>query len=129
MPEAGSAEIIGYYTLTMSEVASAIVPQKGLPSAQPIPVALLGRLAVALSAQGQGIGERLLFAALSNALQASSRIGCFAVVVDAINDNAARFYSRYGFRILSDDVLHLFLTLKDIRKMELKLALLGGPSA
>lgn len=103
----------------MAEVASQVVPQKGMPLRQAIPVVLLGRLAVDLQAQGEKIGERLLFDALSNAQQASSRIGCFAVVVDALNDNAAQFYSLYGFRAFSDDALHLFLTLKDIRKMGL----------
>lgn len=116
VPEAGSPEILGYYTLTMAEIASEVVPQKGLPSRQPIPVALLGRLAVDLQAQGNRIGERLLSDALSNTQQISSRIGCFAVVVDALSENAKRFYVRYGFRALSDDPLHLYMTLKDIRK-------------
>lgn len=117
--EVGSPEIFGYYTLTMAEIASEIVPQKGLPSRQPIPVALLGRLAVDLRAQGKRVGERLLFDALFNAQQISARVGCFAVVVDALTDDAKRFYLRYDFQALSDDPLHLYITLKDIRKMGL----------
>ena len=116
VPEVGNPQILGYYTLTMAEIASGAVPQKGLPPRQPLPVALLGRLAVDLQAQGNRVGERLLSDALSNTQQISSRIGCFAVVVDALSEDAKRFYLRYGFRALSDDPLHLYMTLKDIRR-------------
>lgn len=115
--EEGSPKILGYYTLTMAEIASDTVPQKGLPSRQPIPVALLGRLAVDLQAQGNRVGERLLFDALSSTQQVSYRIGCFAVTVDALTESAKNFYLRYGFVALSNDPFHLYMTLKDIRKM------------
>ena len=103
IPEVGSSQILGYYTMTMAEIASEVIPQKGLPSRQPIPVALLGRLAVDLGTQGNRVGERLLFDALSNTQQISSRIGCFAVVVDALTESAKNFYLRYGFVVLSDE--------------------------
>ena len=118
--EAGDTKILGYYTLAMSEVERLIVPQKNLPPERPVPVALLGRLAVDRRAQGHGLGERLLFDALQRAQQASSHMGAFAVVVDALNEDAQRFYARYGFQPLSDDPLHLYLSLKEIRKMGLK---------
>lgn len=114
-----TAAILGYYTLTMSEVTRAVVPQKSLPSERPIPVALLGRLAVDVRRQGSGLGERLLFDALYRVQQVSAQMGTFAVVVDALSENARRFYLRYGFKPLEDDPLHLYLTLKEIRKMGL----------
>ena len=120
VPDAGDPTIVGYYTLTMGDIESALIPQKGLPPHQPIPILLLGRLAVSLQAQGRRLGERLLFDALYNAQQASAQIGCFAVVVDALNDSAAAFYARYGFQPLLDDSRHLFLPLKEIRKMGLQ---------
>ncbi len=119
VPAAGASTILGYYTLTMGEIGSALIPQKGLPARQSIPIVLLGRLAVSLQAQGQRLGEQLLFNALYNAQQASMRLGCFAVVVDALHDSAARFYARYGFLPLLDDPHHLFLPVKDIRRMSL----------
>ncbi len=115
-----SAAIWGYYTLTMSEVTRALVPQKSLPSERPVPVALLGRLAVDSRRQGGGLGERLLFDALSHVQQVSSQLGTFAVVVDALGENARRFYLRYGFKSLQDDSLHLYLPVKEIRRMGLR---------
>lgn len=114
------ARILGYYTLAMSEVERQIIPQKNLPPERPAPVALLGRLAVDRRSQGQGLGERLLFDTLYRAQQVSSQMGTFAVVVDALGESAQRFYARYGFKPLLDDPLHLYLSLKEIRKMRLK---------
>jgi predicted GNAT family N-acyltransferase len=114
-----SARVLGYYTLTMSEVARQIVPQRNLPPERSVPVTLLGRLAVDRSCQGRGIGETLLFDALHRVQNVSSQLGVFAVVVDAIDERARGFYSRYGFEQLSDDPLHLYLSLKEIRKLGL----------
>lgn len=117
--EVDETTILGYYTLAMSEVERLIVPQTNLPPERPVPVALLGRLAVDRRAQGHGLGERLLFDALGRAQQVSSNMGAFAVVVNALNEDVRRFYARYGFQPLRDDSLHLYLSLKEIRKMGL----------
>lgn len=62
-----------------------------------IGVALIGRLAVDDRARGQGYGGRLLLDALKRIYRVSSDIGCHAAVVDAKDENAERFYQRFGF--------------------------------
>lgn len=120
VPEANSASIIGYYTLAMSALAFAELPkEKHLPH-YPVPIAHLGRLAVDLRYRGRHIGEALLFHALLRVQALSEEIGVFAVQVKALNTTVAAFYSKYGFQPLSDDPLHLYLTLKSIRKLGLQ---------
>lgn len=102
----------------MSEVVRALVPQKSMPPERPVPVALLGRLAADVRRQGSGLGERLLFDALCRVQRVSAQMRTF-VVVDARDESAQRFYLRYGFRSLEDDPLHLYLPLKEIRRMGL----------
>ncbi len=64
---------------------------------EPVPVALLGRLAVDASVQGQGIGKHLLQDAVIRVAQASDVIGMRAIVVDALDEQAKTFYEQYGF--------------------------------
>ena len=89
--------------------------QRRLPR-YPVPVAHLGRLAVDRSAQGQGLGAKLLVAALEMSLDASSKLAIYAVEVIAKNEAARRFYARYGFASLQDDRLHMYLSLRAIRR-------------
>jgi GNAT superfamily N-acetyltransferase len=84
-----------------------------------MPVVLIGRLAVDLSSQGQGLGEFLLIDALRRAEYLASRIGIRAVEVEAINDVARRFYEKYGFLSLKDDPRQLLLPMQVIRKLRL----------
>ena len=79
-----------------------------------MPAALIGRLAVSNVAQGQGVGKMLLTDAIKRTLAVSDQIAIYAMVVDAINDNAKRFYEQFGFTGLSDDSPRLFLPLKSI---------------
>ncbi|AKU93186.1 Acetyltransferase [Vulgatibacter incomptus] len=67
----------------------------------PMPVALIGRLAVDQRAQGRRVGERLLLDALRRIVDASAILGCIGVVVDAKTEDAARFYSKYDFVSMS----------------------------
>ena len=80
-----------------------------------VPVVLLARLAVDVSAQGRGLGRDLLTDALVRAWTLSEAVGVHAVEVHALDDAAARFYRRYGFAALRDDDHHLYLTLATIR--------------
>jgi GNAT superfamily N-acetyltransferase len=117
LEQPGAAAILGYYTLSVSCVQPEIVPEKRVPPKRAVPVVLLGRLAVDRSAQGRRLGEILLMDALRRSTELSERIGSFAVVVDALHDKARSFYLRYGFRELGDSTLHLYMTMKDIRKL------------
>lgn len=122
-----AARIAGYYTLTLGMVEFSVMPAEKLPH-YPIPVALLGRLAVDRAFQGQRLGERLLFDALARAEEASQRMGLFAVVVDALDEGAYRFYAKYGFKQRADGALRLYMTMKTIRRMGLTVAPLhSGP--
>lgn len=116
----GDSRILGYYTLVTRTVESSIVPVKKLPSG-PIGVVLLGRLAVDKSAQGQGIGKRMLLRALSHTEVASRTIGVFALVLDALDEDARRWYQSlgWGFEALLDDPNHLYLSVETIRQLGL----------
>ena len=107
-------EIMGYYSLSTLSIELSQLPEKlvrKLPK-HPIPAALIGRLAVSKNAQGCGIGKMLLVDAIKRTLSVSNQIAIYAMVVDAINDNAKGFYEQFGFARLSDDSPRLFLPLK-----------------
>ena len=70
---------------------------------------MLGRLAVDRRSQGQGLGKFLLLDALRRICAAADQVSAHAVVLDAIDEGAKRFYERFGFLELTDDSLHLFL--------------------
>ena len=115
------ARILGYYAIANHRVSYEALPTdqaKGLPRID-VPVVLLGRLAVDGSAQGQGLGAFLLIDALRRANHISEQIGIRAVEVDAIDDDAKRFYMKYGFAPLLDDQRHLFLPMQAVRKLKL----------
>jgi GNAT superfamily N-acetyltransferase len=115
--ETGAQKVCGYYTLAASAVAFQNLPEafaRKLPK-HPVPVILLARLAVDQAAQGQGLGEILLFDALRRCLGLTDALGIHAVEVDAIDQQARAFYAKYGFVPLVDSELHLFLPVSTIR--------------
>jgi len=106
--------IVGYYTLSSLSIDLSASPEntaRKLPK-HPLFAALIGRLAVDASAQHQGIGKMLLCNAIKRTLAVSNDIGIYAMVVDAINQDATSFYMRYGFSRLSDSSNRLLLPLK-----------------
>ena len=108
--------VIGYYTLSTLSIELNQLPEKlarKLPK-HPVPAALIGRLAVSNAAQGQGVGKMLLADAIKRTLAVSDQVAIYAIVVDAINENAKGFYEQFGFTRLSDDSPRLFLPLKSI---------------
>jgi len=97
-------DVAGYYTLTATSVAlSAFSPEiiKKLPRYPVVPAVLLGRLAVARHYQGQGLGGILLADALKRTSRAE--FGVFAMVVDAKDEAAQRFYEHHGFTLLPSE--------------------------
>ena len=106
--------VLGYYTLSTLSIDLSVLPEKlakKLPK-HPIPAALIGRLAVDVSAQGKGIGKMLLSNAIKRTLAISDDIAIYAIVVDAINEQAESFYMQYGFAHLASEGKRLFLSLK-----------------
>jgi len=107
--------IAGYYTLSatavnLAELSAQIV--RKLPRYPLIPATLLGRLAVDRRHQGKGYGRFLLADALYRSLR--SEIASFAVIVDAKDDDARRFYERESFLSLPDRPMKLFRLMADI---------------
>lgn len=89
--------VLGFYTLSMALTDPAHVatpPGKKLPN-YPMPVALIGRLAIDRRAQGLRLGERLLLDALRRVVDAATILGCTGIVVDAKDEAAERFYGKY----------------------------------
>ena len=109
--------ILGYYTLSSGSIAVEQMPEK-LPR-YPVPVAHLGRLAVDLEARRDGLGSLLLIDALRRVTKVAEQLGIYAVEVYALTDEARNFYLRYGFTELLDDQLHMYLSIKNIRRLEI----------
>jgi len=115
VPEEGNP-VIGYYTLSMGEIAFEDLPEhlkKGLPR-YPIPVARIGELAVDQTLQGGGLGPQLLLDAFGRVASASEEVAVWAVVTDPIDQRAAGFYQHHGFEPLLDSDT-LFLTMRDVQ--------------
>ena len=102
--DAASGEIIGYVTLSAAQIERAFLPkprQRNMPD--PVPVTLLGQLAVHKDNHGRGHARSLLLFALRTALRASREIGSFGVITHPIDDRARAFYRRWGFADLPFD--------------------------
>ncbi|MBB4615761.1 GNAT family N-acetyltransferase [Novosphingobium taihuense] len=102
--------VIGCYGLAPSSVVPGILPRSirtGQPP-DPIPCLLLGQLTCDLAWVGQGFGSGLLRHALRRCLEASRLVGGRAVIVNAIDDEAAAFWQRKGFLPSRDDPHVLF---------------------
>jgi len=111
-----SGEVAGYYTLAYGSVEyedASVRTKKGL-ARHPVPVMILARLAVARNFQRAGLGKALLRDACLRTLQAADIAGLRAIVVQAKDDNAKRFYERYHFEPFPSDPFKLTLLLKDL---------------
>lgn len=79
----------------------------------PVPVILLGRLAVDCRFEGMGVGKSMLHTATNFASQVTQTIGVTAIVTDPISESASSFYQRFGFRLANKDGKLLILPLKN----------------
>ncbi len=112
------AAVRGYYTLVAGQLEhekATEAVRKGLSRHFPIPAAILARLAVDARSQGQGLGTSLLGDALERVSRAAQEVAVRAVIVHAIDDAAAGFYERFGFRGLSTAPRTLMVTLAELR--------------
>lgn len=111
----GDKAVLAFFSLAAHVVRRAEVPGKvGRGSPDAIPAILLARLALDARLQGEGLGAELLWDALSRAVAAADAAGARLVVVDAIDDAAAAFYSHFGFRAPASQPLRLFQKVSDI---------------
>jgi len=112
--------VVAYYTIVFGGIAWEDAPEhvrKGL-GRYPIPIMMLARLAVDKIWSGKGLGNSLLLDALQRALSASEIAGLRAVVVDAKDDGAKRFYEKRGFRTWSVGSNRLFVTIPELKREE-----------
>lgn len=111
--------VIGYYSLAVGSVVHTSAPAritKGLAK-HPVPVMLLARLAVDQAVQGQGVGKGLLKDALLRTTQAADIAGIRALLVHAKDKTAQSWYQQFDFDPSPTDPLHLYLLLKDLKKL------------
>ena len=107
--------ILGYFTLTSTLAKAVNWPgtDKGLPG-MPVPIVLLGRLAVAEDWQGRGIARLLLAAAREISAGSMRGAGGVGLAVDPTNEQLLAFYAKYGFIRVEEQSLRMFLPLDSL---------------
>ena len=111
-------KVLGYYTLAVGAVAHAEAPgriRRNMPD--PVPVMVLGRLAVDKGAQGRHIGGGLLRDAVLRTVRAAEIAGIRAILVHAISGEAKRFYEGYGFVASPVDPLTVMIAVAEAVQM------------
>lgn len=99
-----TGEVVGYVTLSAAQIQRAFLPkshQRNKPD--PVPVTLLGQLAIRKDRQGEGHASVLLLFSLRTAVRASREIGSFGVITHPIDGTVRSFYRRWGFQDLPFD--------------------------
>lgn len=112
-----NGKVIGYYALATGAVtlqAATGRARRNMPD--PIPVMVLGRLAIGKACQAQGLGRALLRDAILRTLQVAAIAGIRAILVHAISEDAKRFYERCGLTISPLDPMTLTITVADAEK-------------
>jgi len=112
-----SHHVLGYYALAAGSVLAEKVPGKikrNMPN--PIPVMVLGRLAIHQDCQGQGLGQALLKDATLRVVKVSKDVGIRALLVHALSESAKYFYKHHGFIESPLEPMTLMLSIKDIEQ-------------
>jgi GNAT superfamily N-acetyltransferase len=107
--------VIAYYCLATGAVAQTAATGKvrrNMPD--PIPVMVIGRLAVDRNCQGRGIGRALLRDAIHRTLQAAEIAGIRAILVHAISEDAKQFYQKCGFTVSPMEPMTLMVKVSDV---------------
>jgi GNAT superfamily N-acetyltransferase len=110
--------VVGYYSLAAGSVfheAATGSVRRNMPD--PVPVALLGRLAIDRGWQSSGLGAALLRDAVLRVVGAAGTIGVRALLVHAISDGAKAFYEHWGFRASATDPMTLMITIEEAQGM------------
>lgn len=110
--------VVGYFGLTVGQIDMLDAPErlrKGMGQ-YPIPVVILARLAVSLQDQGRGIGIGLLQNAIRRTLLIAEQAGIRAMLTHPLDEEAARFYTRFGFIASPLREQQLSLLLKNARR-------------
>jgi len=113
-----AGKVAGYYAISAGAVAHTHAPgriKRNMPD--PIPVVVLGRLAVDKSWHGKGLGAGLLRDAVLRILQAADIAGVRAILVHAISEDAKRFYEKHGFVTSPVDPMTVMITTAEAAKI------------
>lgn len=115
---ADDKRVAGYFSLTVGQIDTLDAPErirKGMGQ-YPVPVVILARLAVARQDQGRGIGLGMLQDAIRRTLLIAEQAGIRAMLTHPLDEDAARFYTRFGFIASPLRDQQLLLLLKDARR-------------
>ena len=111
-------DVIGYYSLSAGAISHEAAPKtmrRNMPN--PLPVILLGRLAVDKRYHNMGIGQALLRDAMMRAVNVSGDAGVFAILVHALTDQAKQFYLSRGFVESPIQPMTLMMTIETVRSI------------
>ncbi|WP_207005328.1 GNAT family N-acetyltransferase [Trinickia mobilis] len=111
--------LVGYYSLTVGQIDTLEAPdrvRKGM-GAYPIPVVVLARLAVDTQVHGHGVGVGMLQDAIRRTAAIAEQAGVRALLTHPLDEDAARFYLRFGFEASPVQEQQLLLLLKDARRL------------
>ena len=109
-----SGSVAGYYCLSASSLRSedaAGALKRNMPD--PIPIILIGRLAVDSGFGGMGLGASLLQDATAKSIEASRLVGARAVLVHALNETAESFYKKFGYTLVPNSARVMYLLMAD----------------
>jgi GNAT superfamily N-acetyltransferase len=110
--------VVGYYSLAAGSMLPGVATgrvRRNMPN--PVPIVMLGRLAINQAWQGRGLGGDLLRDIVLRVLSAAEQIGVRALLVHAISAEAKTFYERYGFRASPIEPMTLMITLAEAQRM------------
>ena len=111
-----TGQVIAYYALASSAIAAAVTTgrlRRNMPD--PVPVVVLGRLAITLAYQGQGLGRALFHDAGRRVVYAAEAIGIRGLLVHALSDQAKDFYLSLGLELSPLEPMTLMTTVADLR--------------
>ena len=108
-------QVAGYYAISAGSVRRQEATRKIKRNApDPVPMALIGRLAVHQGMQQQGVGSALLRDAILRIAQAGEHMGIKGIMVHALDDDSAKFYAKRGFRPSKVDNRHLMISMAEL---------------
>jgi GNAT superfamily N-acetyltransferase len=110
--------VVGYYSLSAGAISHETAPKsmrRNMPN--PLPVLLLGRLAIDQRYHNQGLGQALLRDAMIRAVTIANDTGVFAILLHALSEQAKRFYLSRGFIESPLQPMTLMMTLQTIRNI------------
>jgi predicted N-acetyltransferase YhbS len=113
-----AGRVVGYYRLAAGSILHSVATGKvrrNMPD--PVPVLLLGRLAVDRGWHAKGLGADLLADAVMRAVGAAETVGVRAILVHAISEEAKTFYEKHGFRASAIEPMTLMITIEEARRV------------